>query len=91
VWEGENKRKCIAAEDDKFIKLLHDVSLDTKWRSDGNFKNGYMLELEAHLSEKLSNAKKKSVIPHVDSRIRYFKIRVCCPGTNVEQEWLYMG
>jgi hypothetical protein len=58
VWEGENKRKCIAAEDDKFIKLLHDVSLDTKWRSDGSFKNGYMLELEAHLSEKLSNAKK---------------------------------
>jgi hypothetical protein len=71
---GENKRKWIAAEDDELIKALHEVSLDPKWRSEGSFKNGYMLELEAHLAEKLPDAK-ISAIPHVDSRLRYFKTK----------------
>jgi hypothetical protein len=70
----ENKRKWIVVEDDELIKALHEVSLDPKWRSDGSFKNGYMLELEAHLAKKLPNAK-ISAIPHVDSRLRYFKTK----------------
>jgi hypothetical protein len=49
-------------------------SLDPKWRNDGSFKNGYILELEARLGEKLPNAKNLA-IPHVDSRLRYFKTK----------------
>jgi hypothetical protein len=73
VEGGKNKRKWTAAEDDELIKALHEVSLDPKW-SDGSVKNGYMLELEAHLAEKLPDAK-ISTISHIDSRLRYFKTK----------------
>ncbi|KAK3147171.1 hypothetical protein QOZ80_3BG0278970 [Eleusine coracana subsp. coracana] len=56
------------------IKALHEVSLDPKWRSGDNFKNGYMLELEVRLAEKLPDAR-ISVFPHVDSRLRHFKAK----------------
>ncbi|RLN07132.1 uncharacterized protein C2845_PM11G03250 [Panicum miliaceum] len=69
---GKNKRKWVPAEDDVLIKALHDVSLDPRWRSDGSFKNGYTSVLEARLAEKLPGAK-ISAIPHVESRLRYFK------------------
>jgi hypothetical protein len=62
------------AEDDELIKALHEVSLDPKWRSDDSFKNGYMVELEACLAEKLPDAR-ISAIPHVDSGLRYFKTK----------------
>ncbi|KAK3139684.1 hypothetical protein QOZ80_5AG0387870 [Eleusine coracana subsp. coracana] len=71
---GKNKRKWVAAEDDELIKALHEVSLDPKWRSDGSFKNGYMLELEVRLAEKLPDAR-ISAFPHVDSRLRHFKTK----------------
>jgi hypothetical protein len=72
---GKNKRNWIAAKDDELIKALHEVSLDPKWRSDGSFKNGYKLELEARLAKKLSDAIFFFAIPHVDSRLRYFKTK----------------
>lgn len=50
------------------------MSLDPKWRSDGSFKNGYMLELEVRLAEKLPDAR-ISALPHIDSRLRYFKTK----------------
>ncbi|KAK3125369.1 hypothetical protein QOZ80_7BG0603960 [Eleusine coracana subsp. coracana] len=71
---GKNKRKWVAAEDDELIKVLHEVFLDPKWRSDGSFKNGYMLELEVRLAGKLPDAR-ISAFPHVDSRLRYFKTK----------------
>jgi hypothetical protein len=70
---GGNKRKWIVVEDDELIKALHEVSLDPKW-SDGSFKIGYMLELEARLAERLSD-EKIAAIPHVDSRLRYFRTK----------------
>uniref|UniRef100_A0A804U6Q6 Uncharacterized protein n=1 Tax=Zea mays TaxID=4577 RepID=A0A804U6Q6_MAIZE len=44
------------------------------WRSDGSFKNGYTLVLEARLAEKLPDSK-ISATPHIESRLRYFKTK----------------
>ncbi|KAK3166584.1 hypothetical protein QOZ80_1AG0047720 [Eleusine coracana subsp. coracana] len=68
----KNKRKWVLAEDDVLIKVLHDLSLDPRWRSDGSFKNGYTSVLEARLAEKLPGSW-ISANPHVESRLRYFK------------------
>ena len=42
---GKNKRFWTLTEDDVLIKSLYELAIDSKWKSENGFKNGYMLDL----------------------------------------------
>ncbi|WVZ76904.1 hypothetical protein U9M48_024823 [Paspalum notatum var. saurae] len=64
---GKGKRVRTYFEDVELIKALYDLSLDPKWKSEDNFKNGYLYVLESVLAQKLPSSG-LTAMPHIESR-----------------------
>jgi hypothetical protein len=71
---GKNKRIWTYYEDEELIKALYEISLDPKWKSEGDFKNGYCSVLENELKARLPGCG-LSAIPHIESRVRHFRTK----------------
>ncbi|KAL5683663.1 hypothetical protein ACJX0J_010048, partial [Zea mays] len=69
---GKNKRIWTYYEDEELIKALYEISLDPKWKSEGDFKNGYCSVLENELKARLPGCG-LSAIPHIESRKQQYE------------------
>jgi len=71
---GKGKRVWTYFQDMELIKAFYDLSLDPKWKSEGNFKNGYLSVLESVLAQKLPSSG-LTAMPHIESRVRHFRTK----------------
>ena len=68
---GKNKRFWTCREDSMLIKYLRQLSIDSKWKGDGGFRNSYMSRLEELINSELPSYGLK-VFLHIESRIKHW-------------------
>ena len=68
---GKNKRFWTCQKDSMLINYLHQLSIDSEWKGDGGFKNGYMSRLEELINSELLSCGLKA-FPHIESRIKHW-------------------
>ncbi|KAL3533009.1 hypothetical protein ACH5RR_006530 [Cinchona calisaya] len=73
---GRGKNKCFWADNEVkvLIEALQEMACDPLWKTDGGFKNGYMVELHKMVAHKIPDFTKQ-VDPHIDSKLKWLKSR----------------
>ncbi|KAL3530037.1 hypothetical protein ACH5RR_009359 [Cinchona calisaya] len=73
---GRRKNKCFWVDNEvkALIEALQEMPCDPLWKTDGGFKNGYMVELHKMVAHKIPDFTKQ-VDPHIDSKLKWLKSR----------------
>ncbi|KAL3507360.1 hypothetical protein ACH5RR_032742 [Cinchona calisaya] len=88
---SRGKNKCFWSDNGvkALIEALQDIACDPLWKTDGGFKNGYMVELHKIVAHKIPDFTKQ-VDPHIDSKLKWLKSRYHAITEMVKQsgcEW----
>ncbi|KAL8148896.1 hypothetical protein AgCh_006050 [Apium graveolens] len=68
---GQNKRNWSIDVDRALIETLQEVALDTNWKNEKGWRDGYLVRVEELMAAKLPMAGMKAN-PHIESRWKYF-------------------
>ncbi|XP_074569686.1 uncharacterized protein LOC141840885 [Curcuma longa] len=73
VARGRGKNKVFWTEEESWalIRCLQDMATDPLWKTDGGFKNNYMVEIRKIMIQKLPTFTKS--VNHIESRIKILK------------------
>ncbi|KAK1403027.1 hypothetical protein POM88_002632 [Heracleum sosnowskyi] len=69
---GQNKRNWSVEEDRALIETLQEVAIDTNWKNEKRWRDGYLVRVEKLMALKVPMAGLKSN-PHIESRWKYLK------------------
>ena len=67
-----NKHYWTTQEDKVLIEALVELSINTMWRGENGFRNGYLYQLEKMMKEKFPQTTLKAV-PNIESCVKLFR------------------
>ncbi|KAJ8420120.1 hypothetical protein Cgig2_033724 [Carnegiea gigantea] len=72
IGKGRNKRFWTKEEEWALVHGLLELSADPQWKTEGNFKGGYLVKLEKMMTAKCPGSGLKAY-PHIDSKTKWFR------------------